>query len=51
LSLAFLDPSLVKAAIEGQLPRGFRVKRLIDLPMLWSEQWATLGLRAPALDH
>lgn len=51
LSLAFLDPSLVKAAIEGRLPRGFGVKRLIDLPMLWSEQWATLGLRAPALDH
>jgi hypothetical protein len=34
LSLASLDPSLAKAAIEGRLPRGFGVKRLIDLPML-----------------
>ena len=51
LSLAFLDPSLAKAAIEGRLPRGFGVKRLIDLPMLWSEQWAALGLRAPASDR
>ena len=51
LSLAFLDPSLAKAAIEGSLPRGFGVKRLIDLPMLWSEQWAALGLRAPASDR
>jgi hypothetical protein len=23
------------------------VKRLTDLPMLWSEQWRALGLRAP----
>ena len=51
LSLAFLDPSLAKAAIEGRLPRGFGVKRLIDLPMLWSEQWAALGLRTPASDR
>ena len=36
LSLAFLAPNLAKAATEGQLPRGFGIKRLIDLPMLWS---------------
>jgi hypothetical protein len=46
LSPAFLDSSLAKAAIEGRPPRGFGVERLIDLPMLWSEQWAALGLRA-----
>jgi hypothetical protein len=39
LSLAFLAPDLVKAAVEGRLPRGFNRTRLVDLPMLWSEQW------------
>jgi site-specific DNA recombinase len=48
LSLAFLSPALVKAAIEGRLSRGFGVKRLMDLPMSWSEQWSALGLKAPA---
>ena len=31
ISLAFLCPALVKAAIDGRLPRGFGVKRLMDL--------------------
>ena len=48
LSLAFLSPALVKAAIDGRLPRGFGTKRLMDLPMTWSEQWSTLGLKPPA---
>jgi site-specific DNA recombinase len=48
LSLAFLSPDLVKAAIEGRLPRGFGHTRLIDLPIAWSDQWAALGLRTPA---
>ena len=48
ISLAFLSPALVKAAIEGRLPRGFGVKRLMDLPMAWPDQWSALGLRAPA---
>jgi site-specific DNA recombinase len=48
LSLAFLSPALVKAAIEGRLSRGFGVKRLMDLPMAWSDQWSALGLKAPA---
>jgi site-specific DNA recombinase len=48
ISLAFLSPALVKAAIEGRLPRGFGVKRLMDLPMAWPDQWAALGLRAHA---
>jgi len=47
LSLAFLCPTLVKAAIEGRLPRGFGVRRLIDLPIDWSKQWSALGLKAP----
>jgi site-specific DNA recombinase len=48
LSLAFLCPTLAKAAIEGRLPRGFGVKRLMDLPITWPDQWSALGLRAPA---
>ena len=47
LSLAFVAPPIVKAAIEGRLPRGFGVKRLIDLPMAWPQQWRALGLKAP----
>ena len=48
LSLALVAPPIVAAAIEGRLPRGFGVKRLMDLPMVWSQQWTALGLRAPA---
>jgi site-specific DNA recombinase len=48
LSLAFLSPALIKAAIEGRLSRGFGVKRLMDLPRGWSDQWSALGLKAPA---
>ena len=47
LSLAFLSPALVKAVIDGRLPRGFGVKRLMDLPIVWSDQWSALGLKAP----
>ena len=45
---AFLAPNIVKAAIEGRLPRGFGLKRLVDLPIAWPEQWRALGLEAPA---
>src|SRR6202046_2583269 len=48
ISLTFLCPALVKDAIDGRLPRGFGVKRLMDLPMAWPEQYSALGLRAPA---
>jgi hypothetical protein len=48
LSLAFVAPPIVAAAIEGRLPRGFGSKRLMDLPMVWSQQWTVLGLKAPA---
>ena len=47
VSLAFVSPVLAEAAVEGRLPRGFTVKRLTDLPMLWSEQWRAVGLREP----
>ena len=44
LSLAFLAPDLVRAAIEGRLPRGIGVTRLRDAPAEWSRQHAMLGL-------
>jgi site-specific DNA recombinase len=44
ISLAFLAPNLVKAAIEGRLPRGVGVTRLRDPPIEWSRQHAMLGL-------
>ena len=47
LSLAFVSPALAEAAMEGRLPRGFCVKRLTDLPMLWFEQWRGIGLQEP----
>ncbi len=39
---------MAEAAMEGRLPRGFCIKRLTDLPMLWSEQWGAIGLQVPA---
>jgi DNA invertase Pin-like site-specific DNA recombinase len=44
ISLAFLAPDLVKAAIEGQLAHGMGVTRLADLPAEWSQQYEMLGL-------
>ena len=44
ISLAFLAPGLVKAAVEGRLPRGIGVTRLRDAPAEWSRQHAMLGL-------
>jgi site-specific DNA recombinase len=46
ISLAFLAPDLVKAAIEGRLPNGMGVDRLADLPAEWSKQHKILGLHA-----
>ena len=44
ISLAFLAPDLVKAAIEGRLPRGVGIARLCDQPAEWSSQYLELGL-------
>ncbi|MGB9657735.1 MAG: recombinase family protein, partial [Pseudolabrys sp.] len=44
ISLAFLSPTLVKAAIDGRLPRGIGIARLRDAPAQWSRQHAMLGL-------
>ena len=44
ISLAFLAPNLVKAAVEGRLPRGIGVERLRDSQTEWSRQFEALGL-------
>src|SRR5258706_12194201 len=44
ISLAFLAPDLIKAAVEGRLPRGIGVERLRDAPAEWGRQFETLGL-------
>ena len=44
ISLAFLAPDLVAAAMDGRLPRGIGVTRLMDAPIEWSRQWHMLGL-------
>jgi site-specific DNA recombinase len=44
ISLAFLAPDLVRAAVEGRLPRGIGVERLRDAPVEWGQQFEALGL-------
>lgn len=44
LSLAFLAPDIVQAAINGKLPRGLGVSQMTDLPADWSMQRQYLGL-------
>ena len=44
ISMAFIAPALVKAAIEGRLPRGIGVAALRDPPAEWSRQFERLGL-------
>jgi site-specific DNA recombinase len=44
ITLAFLTPKLVQAAVEGRLPCGIGITRLRDAPAEWSRQYAMLGL-------
>jgi hypothetical protein len=44
ISLAFLAPSLVKAAVDARLPRGIGIGRLFDAPVAWPRQHQMLGL-------
>ena len=47
ISLSFLAPDLVRAAIEGRLPHGMGVARLCELPAEWSRQHHILGFNSP----
>jgi hypothetical protein len=44
ISLAFIAPRLINAAVEGRLPRGIGIAALRDAPAEWSLQFARLGL-------
>ena len=44
ISLAFLAPDLIRAAVKGRLPRGVGVSRLVDPPIEWTRQWRMFGL-------
>jgi len=45
ISLAFVAPDIIEAAVNGTLPRGVGATRLMDLPPLWSKQRRQLGLK------
>jgi site-specific DNA recombinase len=47
ISMAFIAPALVKAAVEGRLPRGIGIANLRDAPAQWSLQFERLGLAQP----
>jgi DNA invertase Pin-like site-specific DNA recombinase len=47
ISLAFLAPNLMQAAVDGRLPRGVGIANLRDAPAEWSRQYARLGLAFP----
>jgi hypothetical protein len=44
ISLAFLAPDLVQAAIDGRLPHGMGVAKLSELTPSWSQQLKTLEI-------
>jgi hypothetical protein len=48
LSLAFLAPDIIEAAVKGALPRRIGITRLTDLPPSWQKQRVLLGLRQPS---
>jgi len=44
ISLDFLAPDLVKAALDGRIPDGIGIARLTDMPAEWHRQYQALGL-------
>jgi len=44
ISMAFIAPGLIKAAVGGRLPRGVGVANLREAPAEWSLQYRRLGL-------
>ena len=49
LSLAFLAPDIVQAAVDGILPRGLGVSRLMGMPPSWADQRSSNWNRAAPL--
>ena len=50
ISLAFLSPDLVRAAVEGRLPRGIGFRNLTDPPIAWLRRHHMVGIEWPAPD-
>jgi hypothetical protein len=44
ITLAFIAPTLVQAAVDGRLPRGIGVATVHDFPAEWTRQYERLGL-------
>ena len=44
ITLAFIAPTLIQAAVDGQLPRGIGVAAVRDFPAEWTRQYERLGL-------
>jgi DNA invertase Pin-like site-specific DNA recombinase len=44
ISLAFVAPDIIEALIEGKLPRGIGITKLVDLSPNWSDQREVLGV-------
>ena len=44
ITLAFIAPTLVQAAVDGRLPRGIGVAAVRDFPAEWTRQYERLGL-------
>jgi DNA invertase Pin-like site-specific DNA recombinase len=44
ITLAFIAPTLVQAAVDGRLPRGIGVASLRDFPAEWNHQYERLGV-------
>jgi hypothetical protein len=44
ITLAFIAPTLVQAAVDGRLPRGIGFAAVRDFPAAWSRQLERLGL-------
>ena len=44
ISLAFLAPDIIRAAVEGRLPAGMGITRLTSLPVNWEEQRRQIGM-------
>jgi site-specific DNA recombinase len=45
IQLAFLDPSIIEAVVEGRLPATIGATEIVrDLPMVWTEQRSVLGV-------
>jgi site-specific DNA recombinase len=47
ISMAFIAPGLVTAAVEGRLPRGIGIANLRGPQAEWSQQYERLGLAQP----